>query len=90
MTSGGPQTPHCADREEQLRFRLVQCMVCEHLRKHSRCDAFPEGIPAPLRTGKLDHRFAYPGDHGIRFAHIQPPERCDWYEGYRDGDSEQG
>lgn len=32
-----------------------------------RCDAFPDGIPAEILNGTLDHRVPQAGDHGLRF-----------------------
>ena len=31
------------------------------------CDAFPEGIPAPILWGSNNHVKPFSGDHGIRF-----------------------
>src|SRR4051794_18491403 len=51
--------------------RLTLCMACRHLRLTSSgrlvCDAFPGGIPRPLRDGEANHRYPYPGDRGFRF-----------------------
>ena len=46
-----------------------QCSQCRHLRNRTlwTCDAFPNGIPAPILTNRFDHRNLYPGDHGVRF-----------------------
>lgn len=31
------------------------------------CDAFPDGIPIDIASGKFDHRKPHEDDHGIRF-----------------------
>lgn len=47
------------------------CMGCRHY--HDRndegltCDAFPNGIPAPIYMSEHDHRRPFKGDRGIRF-----------------------
>lgn len=44
------------------------CPDCEHAATDLRtCRAFPDGIPLPIRQGKIVHDKAYPGDRGIRF-----------------------
>jgi len=49
-----------------LSFPL--CEFCHHFRRgKNSCAAFPEGIPDPVYFMKHDHRFPYPGDHGITF-----------------------
>ena len=44
-----------------------QCISCKHYTGVRSCQAFPEGIPVEVFTGKHDHRTAYPGDGGIRY-----------------------
>lgn len=45
-----------------------QCSRCAHRKKGTPgCTAF-EVIPAAILLGHADHRFPYPGDHGIRFT----------------------
>jgi hypothetical protein len=47
-----------------------ECFGCKHWRKGSdpiACDAFPEGIPAPILTGSVSHATAYHGDGGMRY-----------------------
>lgn len=50
-----------------------ECMDCARLHRapdatRITCDAFPDGIPAPLIDGDRLHRKPYPGDRGLRFA----------------------
>lgn len=46
------------------------CLECRHFAALSgmRCAAFPDGIPYPIRSGDVDHRHPFPGDHGVQFA----------------------
>ena len=45
-----------------------KCNRCRHVSNDGlTCEAFPEGIPAEILTGKHDHTKAFPGDGGIRF-----------------------
>lgn len=56
--------------QDELELRTVGiCHACLHLYlpEAEACDAFPGGIPPPVRVGRNDHHFPYPGDHGIRF-----------------------
>jgi hypothetical protein len=50
-----------------------QCGVCRHMRKGAgrKCDAFPDGIPQAIWNGSYDHRFPYPGDHGIQLEPVK-------------------
>ncbi|MBA9001811.1 hypothetical protein [Thermomonospora cellulosilytica] len=65
---------------EEKRWSI--CEACAHLRITSNpdhdgksvytmyisyCRAFPDGIPEDIYPGGFDHRFPYPGDHGVRF-----------------------
>ena len=43
-----------------------QCLYCEHIKPHTVCEAFPEGIPEQIQDNKFLHSEPYPGDHGIR------------------------
>jgi hypothetical protein len=44
------------------------CWACRR-RDYSRptCEAYPEGIPAEIMIGVVDHRVAYRGDHGLQY-----------------------
>jgi hypothetical protein len=59
------------------------CGWCVRHRGHQglTCDAFPEGIPPDVYEARWDHRFPYPGDHGIRFD--LDPERVKHQESRR-------
>lgn len=54
-----------------MTYILPICAQCKHFRSgvtdRNACDAFPEGIPAPIIKSQVDHRKPYPGDHGIQF-----------------------
>lgn len=46
-----------------------QCKLCIYrLQNELACVAFPWGIPADIQEDRFDHRQAYPGDGGFRFA----------------------
>lgn len=52
-----------------------QCILCKHYHLGDlTCDAFPDGIPAQIITGEIDHASPYPGDNGIRFEPWTDPE----------------
>jgi hypothetical protein len=46
------------------------CMMCSRRGRHDGkaiCPAFPKGIPEEIYDRLFDHRYAFPGDGGIRF-----------------------
>lgn len=53
-----------AERGEMIE---AQCNACKHRRDGAKCVAFPQGIPKVILLNAIDHRKAFPGDHGIRF-----------------------
>ena len=64
-----------AMKRQPLTLTLPLCSICRYKhqdtlryrRSFPTCDAFPNGIPEPVRKNRLDHRRAIPGDSGIRF-----------------------
>jgi hypothetical protein len=52
-----------------MQIPIPQCAGCLHFDPTRwECAAFKgNGIPAAILTGEHDHRFPYPGDHGIRY-----------------------
>lgn len=56
------------------------CYMCKHYRANdeTRCDAFPNGIPLPIRSGDVPHDKPIDGDNGVQF------EYSDKYAGYKD------
>jgi len=58
-----------ADRDLRgISIGAAKCNRCRHVSNDGlTCEAFPEGIPAEILTGKHDHTKAFPGDGGIRF-----------------------
>ncbi len=51
-----------------ISMGACQCNQCRHVSDNGMtCAAFPQGIPIPILSGKVQHTKPYPGDHGIRF-----------------------
>lgn len=46
----------------------LHCLRFQPERPGFKCDAFPDGIPLEIASGRRDHRSAYPGDQGMRFV----------------------
>lgn len=49
----------------------TQCPVCKHYQGVGICEAYSEGIPAPILLGEYDHREPYKGDSGIRYEPLE-------------------
>ena len=51
------------------------CAYCKHfhrvIRDREECDAFPEGIPRVILSGRSDHQKPVAGDHGILFSPVE-------------------
>jgi len=48
------------------------CNRCRHVHEDGQsCDAFPDGIPALVLNGEIDHRNPVQGDNGIQFERRQ-------------------
>ena len=45
------------------------CVRCRHFRSvvNYTCDAFPQGIPMEIWSGRNQHNEPFPGDNNIRF-----------------------
>ncbi len=61
----------------------LNCAFCKHLHTATpeeplTCDAFPDGIPEPIATTKVEHVEPYPGDNGIRFEPL--PEHASFFD----------
>jgi len=54
--------------------KYVPCDSCKRARANDICDAFPDGIPEDILTGKNNHTKPYPGDHGIQFEAVEEPK----------------
>ena len=52
-----------------MKLLKTPCYRCRHFlgAKKGRCDAFPEQIPGPIWSGKLQHTTPFPWDRGIQF-----------------------
>lgn len=53
----------------------VACATCarykqEKLNYWPICEAFPDGIPDEIASGKNGHEETYPGDHGLQYDPI--------------------
>ena len=44
-----------------------QCLKCKHYIGDGYCQAFLDGIPGEILSGRNDHTKPYPGDNGIQF-----------------------
>ena len=49
----------------------TQCLDCLHNNGDFKCEAYPNGIPEEIYTGKHDHSKPFKGDNGIRFLPIK-------------------
>ena len=47
---------------------LSQCMTCERLQKHARCDAYPDGVPEAILKNQVDHREPFSGDGDLTYV----------------------
>lgn len=51
---------------------ISSCITCKHKAKtRIVCNAYPQGIPEELLTGKVVHKTPYKGDHGIQYEPIK-------------------
>lgn len=54
------------------------CSFCEHKRRGTFCDAFPDGIPENILLSEVLHAKPIEGDSGIVFKPEMPLP--DWYQ----------
>ena len=47
---------------------LNLCVLCVRYRGDLKCEAFPDGIPAPIVDLDWDHRKHFPGDGDVLFV----------------------
>lgn len=67
-TEASPKTR--GDRFSTLAVTDVsfnQCSQCKHFKTALRCEAFPNGIPMEIFSGKVNHYKPVKGDNGITF-----------------------
>ena len=61
-------------RNPALLFSAV-CTVCGHYDSKNasfkRCEAFPDGIPQEIFSGRNKHTQSYKGDKGIKFREVE-------------------
>jgi len=50
-----------------VNLQSLQCLKCKHYIGAGYCEAFPDGIPSEVMSGKFEHTKPYPGDNGIQF-----------------------
>ena len=57
----------------------ASCFYCQraHKGKVWCCDAYPNGIPEDIRSGKVDHTRPYKGDNGLTFLDVLDDETLD-------------
>lgn len=56
---------------------ISQCFYCKHYTGKGACEAFPSGIPDPILANVYDHKVPFPGDNGIRYEYMPPPQKGD-------------
>lgn len=64
-----PEIPAHMDDYEPIEI-VPQCLSCRHWHgpvDAQTCDAFPNGIPAPITMNEVIHDSEYAGDHGILY-----------------------
>jgi hypothetical protein len=63
------------DRDVELGYFSSICSFCVHLYAIRYCDAFPDGIPIEIWSGKNNHTQPFHDDNGIRFERGKPKIR---------------
>lgn len=50
-----------------MTLKIPLCFECKYYQGDYTCKAYPRGIPDEIIINKIDHRYPYLDDNGIRF-----------------------
>jgi hypothetical protein len=50
----------------------MQCPLCKHYQKDLKCEAFPDGIPEKILTGRTNHSKPFAGEKIVFESKIAP------------------